>query len=69
MNINLLNQLSDACAVSGDEQEVRDILCRTLEPCVDELTFDGPWQRCRPKRLTRPESGGGRSQWMKWALW
>ncbi|MFY3778001.1 peptidase, partial [Escherichia coli] len=38
MNIELLQQL---CEVSGDEQEVRDILINTLEPCVNEITFDG----------------------------
>lgn len=38
MNIELLQQL---CEVSGDEQEVRAILINTLEPCVDEITFDG----------------------------
>lgn len=41
MNIELLQQLCEASAVSGDEQEVRSILINTLEPCVDEITFDG----------------------------
>ena len=41
MNIELLQQLCEASAVSGDEQEVRDILINTLEPCVNEITFDG----------------------------
>ena len=41
MNIELLQQLCEASAVSGDEQEVRLILIDTLEPCVDEITFDG----------------------------
>lgn len=41
MNNELLKALCDACAVSGDEQEVRQILIRTLEPHADELTFDG----------------------------
>ncbi|MDM8924363.1 aminopeptidase [Escherichia coli] len=36
-----LQQLCEASAVSGDEQEVRDILINTLEPCVNEITFDG----------------------------
>ncbi|SRI94621.1 fructose-specific phosphotransferase system protein FrvX [Shigella sonnei] len=35
MNIELLQQLCEASAVSGDEQEVRDILINTLEPCVN----------------------------------
>ncbi|EDX34612.1 peptidase [Shigella dysenteriae] len=38
MNIELLQQL---CEVSGDEQEVRNILINTLESCVNEITFDG----------------------------
>lgn len=41
MNIDLLQQLCEASAVSGDEQEVRSILINTLDPCVDEITFDG----------------------------
>ncbi|XNM82211.1 hypothetical protein ACLK1V_21355 [Escherichia coli] len=41
MNIELLQQLCEASAVSGDEQEVRDILINTLEPCVNEITFHG----------------------------
>lgn len=41
MNIELLQQLCEASAVSGDEQEVRTILINTLSPCVDEITFDG----------------------------
>lgn len=41
MNIELLQQLCEASAVSGDEQEVRDILINTLESCVNEITFDG----------------------------
>ncbi|PXW40496.1 putative aminopeptidase FrvX [Klebsiella oxytoca] len=41
MNIELLQQLCEASGVSGDEQEVRSILISTLEPCVDEITFDG----------------------------
>ncbi len=39
--VELLQQLCEASAVSGDEQEVRDILINTLEPCVNEITFDG----------------------------
>ena len=41
MNIELLQQLCEASAVSGDEQEVRSILIGALEPSVDEITFDG----------------------------
>ena len=41
MNIKLLQQLCEASAVSGDEQEVRAILINELESCVDEMTFDG----------------------------
>ncbi len=41
MNIELLQQLCEASAVSGDEQEVRNILIKTLQPCVNEITFDG----------------------------
>ncbi|MBB1199337.1 aminopeptidase [Enterobacteriaceae bacterium 89] len=41
MNNELLKQLCNATAVSGDEQEVRDILINTLEGCADEISFDG----------------------------
>lgn len=41
MNIELLQQLCDASAVSGDEQEVRNILINALEHNVDDITFDG----------------------------
>ncbi|OAT28864.1 hypothetical protein M975_3511 [Buttiauxella brennerae ATCC 51605] len=41
MNIDLLKNLSDASAVSGDEQEVRQVLARELRSCADEITFDG----------------------------
>lgn len=41
MNIELLQQLCEASAVSGDEQEVRNILINTLEHDVDDITFDG----------------------------
>lgn len=41
MNIDLLKNLSDASAVSGDEQEVRQILARELREHADEITFDG----------------------------
>lgn len=41
MNIKLLQQLCEASAVSGDEQEVCAILINELESCVDEMTFDG----------------------------
>lgn len=41
MNIDLLKNLSDASAVSGDEQEVRQILARELRDHADEITFDG----------------------------
>ncbi|MRS17221.1 aminopeptidase [Enterobacteriaceae bacterium RIT691] len=41
MNNELLRTLCNATAVSGDEQEVRDILIRTLESSADEIGFDG----------------------------
>lgn len=41
MNIELLKQLCEASAVSGDEQEVRTILINALGSCADEITFDG----------------------------
>ena len=41
MNIELLQQLCEASAVSGDEQEVRNILINALEHNVDDITFDG----------------------------
>ncbi len=68
MNIELLQQLCEASAVSGDEQEVRDILINTLEPCVNEITFDGLGSFVARK--------GNKGQklplsdiWMKSALW
>lgn len=51
MNIELLQQLCEASAVSGDEQEVRDILINTLEPCVNEITFDGLGSFVARKRI------------------
>lgn len=41
MNIDLLKTLSDASAVSGDEQEVRQVLASELRCHADEITFDG----------------------------
>ncbi len=41
MNIDLLKSLCEASAVSGDEQEVRDLLIDTLEGHADEIAFDG----------------------------
>ena len=41
MNIELLQQLCEASAVSGDEQEVRNILINALEHNADDITFDG----------------------------
>lgn len=41
MNIELLQQLCEASAVSGDEQEVRTLLINALDSSVDEITFDG----------------------------
>lgn len=41
MNNELLKQLCNATAVSGDEQEVRDILRATLEKKADDISFDG----------------------------
>lgn len=68
MNIELLQQLCEASAVSGDEQEVRDILINTLEPCVNEITFDGLGSFVARKGIKvqkLPLSG----IWMKSALW
>lgn len=41
MNIELLQQLCEASAVSGDEHEVRTLLINALDSSVDEITFDG----------------------------
>ena len=41
MNNELLKRLCNATAVSGDEQEVRDILLAELEGCADDISFDG----------------------------
>lgn len=39
-HIQLLEKLSNACAVSGDEREVRNIIREQLESCADEMTVD-----------------------------
>lgn len=41
MNIELLKTLCECSAVSGDEQEVRNVLVDTLESHADEIRFDG----------------------------
>nr|WP_318384461.1 aminopeptidase [uncultured Enterobacter sp.] len=41
MNTDLLKQLCEASAVSGDEQEVRQILAKTLSHHADEISYDG----------------------------
>ncbi|MFP2469455.1 aminopeptidase [Pseudescherichia vulneris] len=41
MDTELLKQLCNAAAVSGDEQEVRDILRAALETSAEEISFDG----------------------------
>jgi putative aminopeptidase FrvX len=68
MNIELLQQLCEASAVSGDEQEVRSILIGALEPCVDEITFDGLGSLLPAKALAGRKSPSS-AIWMKWALW
>lgn len=68
MNIELLQQLCEASAVSGDEQEVRDILINTLEPCVNEITFDGLGSFVARKGNKGPKLPLS-DIWMKSALW
>lgn len=65
MNIELLQQL---CEVSGDEQEVRDILINTLEPCVNEITFDGLGSFVARKGI-KVQKLPLSDIWMKSALW
>ena len=36
----LLERLSNACAVSGDENEVRAIVMEQVKACVDEVRVD-----------------------------
>lgn len=70
MNIELLQQLCEASAVSGDEQEVRTILINTLEPCVDEITFDGLGSFVARKGHRGPKVAiVGHMIWMKSGLW
>jgi tetrahedral aminopeptidase len=38
--ITLLERLSNACAVSGDESEVRAIVIEQVKPCADEIKVD-----------------------------
>ena len=38
--IALLEKLSNACAVSGDEQQVRKIVLEEIRPIADELRVD-----------------------------
>jgi len=38
--IKLLERLSNACAVSGDEGEVRKIVLEEIRPCTDEVKVD-----------------------------
>ncbi len=68
MNIELLQQLCEASAVSGDEQEVRDILINTLEPCVNEITFDGLGSFVARKGI-KVQKLPLSDIWMKSALW
>ncbi len=54
--VRLLERLSNACAVSGDEGEVRKIVLQELRPHVDEVKVDalgnvlvtrkGQWEHC-----------------------
>ncbi|MGL4676898.1 MAG: M42 family metallopeptidase [Brevinema sp.] len=37
---NLLKELTETCAVSGDEQAVSAIIRRELETCVSQITYD-----------------------------
>jgi hypothetical protein len=68
MNIELLQQLCEASAVSGDEQEVRSILIGALEPASDEITFDGLGSFVARKGTAGRKSPSS-AIWMKWALW
>ncbi len=68
MNIELLQQLCEASAVSGDEQEVRNILINTLEHDVDEITFDGLGSFVAGREIVGQRSLSS-AIWMKLALW
>jgi hypothetical protein len=43
--IRLLERLSNACAVSGDEGEVRKIVLEEVSPHADEVRWT-PWAMC-----------------------
>ena len=61
--VRLLERLCNACAVSGDEGEVRAIVLEQIRPLVDDLRVDAlgnilatrPWQR---HRLSARDAGG-----------
>ena len=40
MNIELLERLCTACGVSGDEDDIRDIILEEIKPYTDELKVD-----------------------------
>ena len=40
MNIELLERLCTACGVSGDEDDIRDIILEEIKPYADELKVD-----------------------------
>jgi endoglucanase len=40
MQIRLLERLCNACSVSGDEAEVRNIVLEQIRPCVDQVKVD-----------------------------
>ena len=40
MNIELLDRLCTACGVSGEEDDIRDIILQEITPYADELNVD-----------------------------
>ena len=40
IDIDLLEELSNACAVSGNEREVRKIVRREIQPIADSFEID-----------------------------
>jgi putative aminopeptidase FrvX len=53
--IKLLERLSNACAVSGDEGEVRKIVLEEIKPHVDEVKVDALGNVLATKRSTREQ--------------
>ena len=54
-DIDLLEELSNACAVSGNEREVRKIVRREIEPIADSFEVDALGNAIAVKKATTSE--------------